>query len=289
VDTTPPAWTPTRTFQCLTVADFGSRYASALDGDRIVAPVTFTTQVNLNWRFTGKGIEIDFAGATFAGDPTRDLNAVFVTGTRHRIFGGNLSNPAGHGILIYPSSDILWHGFKVDGVGGTCFRAFGVNGDITGSDYVGEVTNDGNDPTLDPHQDPLSGLHPSYIGGDETQTGTVKNNRFVIDAHDCKGGSNQIGGKAEANEFYYRARNLTYVQHGPNWQIGGNAVQLFGAKVKNNRIWVEADNVARVVDATFLSAGSTGNIITHGRGTNVRLQPAYTPNPSPAVTYQDCQ
>jgi hypothetical protein len=271
-----------------TVGAFYAAYDTARDGDRIITvDLAFDRQVNLKRRFTGQGIEIRFDTSQFDGDPTRDLNAVFVTGTRHRIFGGNITNPAGHGILFHPCSDVLWHGFNVSGVGGTCLRVFAVNGDIRNIDLVGEVSDCGNDLSLDPHQDKGSGLHPSYIGGSEAQTGTVMNSRFVIDSHDCKTGSNQIGGKSALyNLFYYRARNLSYEAHGPNWQIGGNAVQMFGGKVSEIDIWVEADKVARVVDPTFLSAGSANIEVTHGRGTGVRLQPAYVPHP--AVTYQDC-
>jgi hypothetical protein len=224
---------------------------------------------------------------TFRGDPTRDLNAAFVTGTRHRIFGGHLENPAGHGILVYPSSGNLWHGYTVGPAGGSCFRVFAVNGDVTDSDYVGTMTDCGNDLTLDKHGQSGgeygTGLHPAYIGGDESQTGTVKNCRFVLDAHDCDTGAIQIGGKAEDNQFYNRGIRLNKVA---TQQAAGSPCQLFGNELYRNRIWVEGDTVSRVVETSGLGAGSKDNLVWHGRGTNVRLAPAYMPHP--AVTYQDC-
>jgi hypothetical protein len=285
VDTTPPAWAPTRSFTVSSAAEFASRYGTALDGDRIFAPVIFTRQLNLNRRFTGLGVELLFEGAQFKGDPTRDLNAVYVTGTRHRIFDGDASNPAGHGILFHASSDILWHGFKVDGVGGTCLRVFATGGNVERLDLFGEVTRCGGDLSLDPHAEKGSGLHPSYIGGVATFPSnlSVMNSRFIIDAHDCPTGSNQIGPSAFRNDFYYRARNLTFVA---KTQTGGNAVQPFGA-CTDLRVWVEADNVAQVVRP----AGDLLDIdVWHGRGTNVRgnydSKVPYMPHP--AVTYQDC-
>jgi hypothetical protein len=287
VDTTPPAWTPTRTFMVSTEDEFASRYGTVVDGDRIVADggLIFNRQLNLNRRFTGRGIEIRFEDHQFRGDRTGDLNAVYVTGTKHRIFGGELSNPAGHGILFHSSSDILWHGFKVDGVGGTCLRVFATGGNVDRLDLVGEVTRCGGDLSLDPHQERGSGLHPTYVGGVATFPSAlaVKNSRFVIDAHDCPTGSNQVGPCAFFNDFYIRARNLTFVA---KTQTGGNAVQPFGDSGEND-IWVEADNVAQVVRP----AGNLGRtLVFHGRGTNVRgnYDSTVPYMPHPAVTYQDC-
>jgi hypothetical protein len=281
VDTTPPAWTPKRTTVCNGRAEFIAEYGAAIDGDRLDVPFgIFDRQLNLSRRFTREGIEIRFGDAvTFQGDPTRDLNAVFVTGTKHRIFGGNLSNPAGHGILFHASSDILWHGFNVSGVGGSCLRVFATGGNVERLDLVGEVTRCGGDLSLDPHVEKGSGLHPSYVGGGSDPTKGVGQSRFVIDSHDCPTGSNQIGPFAFDNEFYIRARNLTFVA---KQQTGGNAVQLFGSSGLNH-VWVEADNVAQVVRPNG-PLGPTD--VWHGRGTNVRLAPAYMPHP--AVTYQDC-
>jgi hypothetical protein len=298
VDTTPPAWDPLRVIDVTSRASFDTAYANARDGDLItVRGVTFASQLNLNRKFAATGIQITFyPDVTFRGDPTRDLNAVFVTGTKHRIFGGTLSNPAGHGILFHSSSDILWHGFKVgappvDGkaqLGGSCLRVFSTGGNVERLDLVGEVSHCGGDLSLDVHQEKGSGLHPSYIGGVATFPSplAVRYSRFVIDAHDCPAGSNQIGPCAQANQFYYRAKNLTFVA---KTQTGGNAVQLFGGPSNSgNDIWVEADNVAQVVRVTNEQFGPIR--VNHGRGTNVRgnydSKVPYMPHP--AVAYQDC-
>lgn len=285
VDTTPPAWEPSRELRAFSSTDFLEDYASAVDGDRIsVYSADFGSQVNLNRKFSGRGIEIVFEDpVTFHGDNRRDLNAVFVTGSRHRIFGGNLTNPAGHGILFHASSDILWHGFNVAGVGGSCLRVFAVGGNTERLDLVGEVSHCGGDLSLDPHAEKGSGLHPSYIGGGADPTIGVRASRFVIDSHDCPTGSNQTGPYSHFNDFYYRAKNLTFVA---KTQTGGNAWQPFGDS-RENRVWVEADNVAQVVRP---AGNLAGNVVWHGRGTNVRgnydSKVPYMPHSG--VTYQDC-
>jgi hypothetical protein len=285
VDTTPPAWTPKTHVIARSDIAFNSAYVTAIDGDLIdVRGATFTRQLNLNRKFAKEGVEIRFGDAvTFRGDPTRDLNAVYVTGTKHRIFGGSLSNHAGHGILFHASSDVLWHGFNVAGVGGSCLRVFAVGGNVERLDLVGEVSDCGHDLSLDPHAEKGTGLHPSYIGGGSDPSLAVTNSRFIIDAHDCATGSNQIGPYAVFNDFYYRAKNLTMVA---KQQTAGNAAQPFGDSAELD-IWVEADNVAQVVRP----AGNLRNIrVWHGRGTNVRgnwdSKVPYMPHP--AVTYQDC-
>lgn len=286
----PPSWTMVREITCTTRAQFDTAYNGALNGDRLkVNGVTFNGQLTLNKTFTGSGIEIVFDNAClFTGSTTAALNCVFISGaTKHRIFGGvNMSNLPGHGILIYPSSDILWHGFKVVGqIGGTCLRVLAVNGDCARLDLMGEVSNNGWTPSLDPHAEKGTGMHPSYIGGDAAQTGTVKDSRFIIDAHDCQAGSNQIGAKGTNNDFYIRAKNLTKVATS---QTAGNAVQLFGGLLSNLDIWVEADNVAQVVRVTNETMSNIR--VNHGRGVNVRgnydSSVKYMPNPG--IVYTDC-
>jgi hypothetical protein len=288
VNVTPDPWVPNRIVQARTSAEFAVKYAQALDGDRIeTAEAAINGQLVLNRDFTGKGIEIVFApDVKIMGGGQYALNAIFCLGDNHRIFGGqNIQNPTGHGVLVYPVKNFLWHGGTIGRVGGTCLRVLAVNGDIDNIDIYTEVSDCGHDESLDPHPEKGTGMHPSYIGGDESQTGTVKNSRFVIYSHDCATGSNQIGGKAEDNEFYYLAKRLTKVAAN---QVAGNAVQFFGNKIYRNRVWVEGEELAgRVVEANYtLGAGSFGNEVWHGRGTNVRLSPKYAVNP--AVKYTDC-
>lgn len=286
-----PPFTVLRTVTCTTRPQFDTAYSGALNGDRILANgITFTGQLAFNRNFgAGTGIEIVFDTAcSFTGGAGTDFNCVFISGaTKHRFFGGrNFSNLSGHGVLIYPSADILWHDLKVLGpIGGTCLRVFAVNGFCERLDIECEVSNNANTLSLDPHFEQGTGLHPSYIGGDEGQSGTVRDSRFIIDAHDCQGGSNQIGGKGTNNDFYFRATNLTMqaVQ-----QTAGNAVQLFGNLLSDLDIWVEADNVAQVVRVTNEAFSQIR--VNHGRGTNVRgnwdSSAKYMPHPG--VTYTDC-
>jgi hypothetical protein len=219
----------------------------------------------------------------------RNLSAIWVTGNRHRIIGFEQIECAnGHGVTFYPSDGFVWRGLKIGTsgkIGGTGFRAFAVNGDLWGHDLEIESTNCGHDLSLDVHPEKGTGLHPFYWGGDESQTGTVKNCRAVVYSHDCATGSNQIGGKGQDNEFYLLARRLTMVAKD---QVAGNACQFFGNKLWRNRVWVEGEDLAgRVVEANFtMGAGSSENVVWHGRGERVRLSPKYAPNP--AVTYQDC-
>lgn len=232
--------------------------------------VTVTGQLNLH---NVSGV-IDWGDTRFTGGGARDLNAVWVRTTGLRMSGGLVSNPTGHGILFHESQDVTWHGFKVDGVAGSGVRVFGPGGTVERIDLKGEVTNIGNDLTLDPHAEKGTGLHAAYIGGVGSP---VLDSLFDIYAHDCATGSIQVGQSSRC-KFWIRAHNLTKVA---TQQTAGNAFQPFG-EVQDCEAWVDGSNVAKVCEPTWLTSGAS-RIVVHPVVGVVRIPPALVPHP--AVTY----
>lgn len=222
---------------------------------------------------------IDWGGVWFIGGGTRDLNGVWVRTNNLHMKGGLVSNPTGHGILFHESIGCSWRGFKVDGVGGSGVRVFGPGGPVVGLELDGEVTNVGRDLSLDPHKasmglEPGTGLHPLYCGGVGYP---VIDGRFTIYAHDCATGSVQIG-QNRGSKFWIKAKNLT---KNATQQTAGNACQPFGS-VQDCEMWVEADNVAKILEPTWLD-NTARNIIVHPKGTNVRNPPGVVPHPAVTI------
>jgi hypothetical protein len=285
-ETAPPPFEPLRTFEVGNAAEMAQARTQLRAGDRIEGGgFTMPNQIRFHDRLNGPA-EIRLNDIKLTGGEAYDLNAAWLWSRNLRVFGGLLSNPNGHGLLVYESDDSGWWDFKVDGVGGSCLRTFTPNGNGTRLTLVGEVTDNAHLLTLDPHEDKGSGLHPSYIGGNNPAGYRQRDSMFAIWAHDCAGGSNQIG-PGERNRHWYRANDLTYEEHAPNFQVGGNAVQPFG-DVIDAEIWVEANNVSRMCDPRWLGPGARNVKLIHGRGgSTARLMPRYIPHA--AVTYTDCQ
>ena len=276
----PPPWSPLRVLTVNSLQEWGTLYPTLRNGDRLlVNGVTFDRQLDLSPTIDGIA-EIRFgAGVRMVGDPTPALNAAWLKPRGIlRVFGGTLSNAKGHGLLAYESMGCGWWDFKVDGVGGSGVRVFGPNAPVDGLTLSGAVTNIGNDLSLDPHAEKGTGLHAAYIGG---VGHSVRTGRFAIQAHDCKTGSIQVG-QSDGCRFWIKAKNLTM---NATQQTGGNAFQPFGL-VRNAEVWMEAENVAKAVEPTWLASGSSVRV-KYARATGVRKPPAYVS--SPYVVYEDAQ
>lgn len=285
-----PAFTAQRTIVCSTVSAFNAAYQALTPGDLLdVRGVVFPGETVFSKALAAPA-EIRFdSGCRFTGTAKgSQLPAVWLNGQRNvRMYGGDIVNPGGVGILCY-TGDHHWWDFKAHDCaihGGACYA---VGGPVA-ADLRGEVWNCGLDLTLDPHAEKGTGLHAWYWADSKPDP---VSGRIVLDVHDQPtGAALQLGPGARDVEVAIRANRLTFPAQS---QIAGNAFQPWtynGVSPTNIRVrYLEAhDCQGRAVDG---GNGSFVNVtVEYGRASNMCLNPKLDKTvwkPSAGISYLDC-
>ncbi len=289
-----PAFTPARTLTATTPGQFLDDLANLQPGDELdVEPMTIPGEIKIA-NVLSAPAEIHFApGVFFTGFAAdTDLPAVWIVGAKNvRLYGGDLTNPGGGGILVYDSTNVLWWHFKAHDAGGGCLSVFNVNSGSNGLDFDGDLSNCGLDLTDDPHAEVGTGQHGSYIGGGNTGY-AVANSKFSLYIHDQPyGAALQAGSNLSNDEFWVKAENVSFQAKS---QVAGNAIQFWGGALKNITVHeVTGENLAgRVVETGGMyDTGNSNIVVMVARGTNTLMNPLLSRincAPNPAVTYEDC-
>jgi hypothetical protein len=287
---TPPQFNESRRIVQSTQAGLLAAIQAAQAGDLIV--------------YSGASISGEFIVARNGGLAVVDLGAAKILGTAKgsqlpavwvkgagglRFLGGDLTCPGGDGLLVYDANDFEWWGFKIHD---TAAQGIHLAGILKACDRVvlhGEVTNCGLDLSQDPHAEPGTGLHGFYSGGSKYP---VTNGDWTLDVHDQPHGAAMQINRTRNTRIALRARNITFDAHS---QVGGNALQLWATSAENASTWndqitvdyVEADNVARVVETSGMEAGSLASSkVLVGRGSHIRKPPGYATRAG--MAYVDC-
>lgn len=282
----PPAFTPSRTIVCTTVALFNSAWAAIQPGDYLdVRGVTLAGEVTLSKALAGYA-EVHFdAACRFTGTSAgSQLPSVWVHDTTNvRFYGGDITGSGNNGIRFDDCTNVLWWDFFVHDTAGTGVLLRGINHTTSGIDLRGTITNCGLDLSLDPHVEKGTGNHAMNMG---TGTGQlVTNSRFVITVHDQPYGAGVECQGIQDSTMYLDARRVTFEAVS---QTGGNAIQFWGPDTVNFSCpYLYADVMGgRAVETAGLD-GSNSNIdFTFGRASNCRLSPEYAADP--VISYSDC-
>jgi hypothetical protein len=261
-------------------------------GDRVlVRGVTFAGNVRLWNKPLAGWAEIHFASdVRFVGGGTHGYPAVSIANAgKVRLYGGDVTNPAGAGIRLEDSNDVTWWGFRVHDTAGTGVFAFGIDRPADRLDLRGEVWRCGTDMSLDPHQEKGTGNHAVYLSGNDYRTSGT----FIFKVHDQPvGAAVSVGRYLQDSTLEVDARRITFQA---SIQVGGNAVQWWGDNLRNVRVrYLYGEDLAGRVsetDGVYDASNPAGAVvIEYGRSAGtVRLVPKYAPSDDGSVLCLDCQ
>ena len=288
-----PAFKPVRRIVAKTPAQFRADLAALRAGDELVVkPMRIPGEVIIN-RALSSPAEIHLSrGVHFTGTPAGSLlPAVWINGARHiRLFGGNITNPGGGGILVYDSAHVLWWHFRSHRDGGGCLAVFNVNSGSSHLDFDGTLAHCGLDLSTDPHAEKGTGEHGAYLGGGNTAY-TVSHSKFSLYVHDQPyGAAVQAGSNLSDDQFWVKAVNITFKA---KVQVAGNAIQFWGGSLRDIIVHkIVGRNLAgRVVETSGMYPTGDAHIVVRvGRGHNTLLNPRLSRvnfAPNPAVKYVD--
>lgn len=289
----PPAFSPSRTVNVSTQSALMAAIQGALGGDLVnYTGGTLSGEFGAITR-NGPLAVVNLNGAHFAGTPAGSrLPAFYLKGAGGlRFLNFGLSNPGGDGLWVQDANTLEFWGFVVSNCGGQGIHLLGASKACDGVLLHGEVTNCGLDLAQDPHVDKGSGLHGFYSGGSSFP---VTNGDWTLYVHDQARGAAMEINRTRNTHIALKAVNCTYVARS---QAGGNALQPWATSAESSSTWndnitvdyLEASNVARVVETVGMEAGSLANSkVLVGRGTNVRLSPAYATSGHAGMQYIDC-
>lgn len=233
---------------------------------------------------------VDLMGAKLTGTPAgSQLPNFFLKKTGGiRFINFEIAGGGGDGLRIEDAQGQLeFWGFKIHDTAAQGIHLYGVSRPCDGVVLHGEVYDCGLDLNQDPHAEKGTGLHGFYSGGSGQP---VTNGDWTLWVHDQPHGAAMQIDRTRNTRIAELAENITFVAH---QQVGGNALQLWAygetAAAWNDNItvdYVEAHNVARVVETNGMEVGSLANsTVVYGRGSNVRLSPAYATRGG--MRYQD--
>lgn len=226
---------------------------------------------------------VDLHGVSFRTGAAGSLeHGVAIVGARNvELAGGDISTPGNSGLWIQDSSDVSWRDLDVHDTAGNGIIAQGINRAQTGIDIQARVWQAGLDAArLDPHVEKGTGVHAVYLGGSTFGT----SGRFVLDVRDQPtGAAVQAGAHLVDSDLWLRAARVTFVAR---QQVGGNALQLWGANRDLRVHYLEAEDLGgRAVEVDALESTASGIVVELGRAVRTRLLPEYATHP--AVTYRD--
>lgn len=232
---------------------------------------------------------VDLGGAKFTGAGYELPNFFLKQAGGLRFVNGEIVGGGGDGLRVEDALPGLeFWGFRIHGAAAQGIHVYGATRPCQAPLLHCELWNNGLDLSQDPHAEKGTGLHGFYSGGSKYP---VVGGDWTLWVHDQPHGAAMQINRTRGAKIALLAERVTFVAH---QQVGGNALQFWAASGEDGSTWndsitvdyVEADDVARVVETNGMEVGSLANsAVVYGRGSNVRLSPAYATRGG--MRYQD--